>query len=149
MKDIITVYIDGACEPKNPGGYGGYGVYISENDKCIKEISGFIEKSQEVSNNVAEYLALVKALEWLRENNLNEKLILIKGDSKLVINQMNNVWKIRFGLYKNYAMKARKLLSYFSNTYFKWIPRDDNWRADELSKAELHKRKVQFKLQPN
>ena len=62
----------------------------------------------------------------------------IRGDSKLVINQLNGKWRIRKGLYLSIAMEAEDLLAYLKGlgwqVSFCWIPRTQNEECDALSK---------------
>lgn len=156
---MIKVYFDGCCEPVNPGGTAAYGVVIFDGEKRIYEASKvFVPvkgKELETSNNVAEYSAFLDALDWLAKNILNRKPIEVYGDSKLVICQMfgdgerkGMFWKIKKGFYKPLALRARTMLVNFPQMKGQWIPREENSIADELSKAELHKAGVQFKIQP-
>ena len=94
IKRLICMF-DGMCQPINPGGVACYGFIIKENNNNriyqIYEESGiaFEPFSKESSNNVAEYMALVKLLEWLVANHYNKFCILIKRDSQLIINQLS------------------------------------------------------------
>ena len=101
-----------------------------------------------MSNNVAEYAALIALLEWFIEQELCNQEIMVKGDSMLVINQMFGTWKIKNGLYAPLAKKARDLLSRFTKIQGEWIARDRNEVADGLSKDALKKAGVKLKLQP-
>jgi ribonuclease HI len=76
-------------------------------------------------------------LEKLAEMGLQGESILIHGDSQLVINQMWGSWNMNKGAYIETAMKCRELLRQFSSTRGKWVQREQNERADELSKRAL------------
>lgn len=150
---MITLYFDGACEPVNPGGTASYGVVIMQGKKILYQSSKLFKpkkgKEKETSNNVAEYSGFTDALHWLRENNLNKKEIQVFGDSMLVINQMFGDWKIRKGFYKPIAILAKEMISQsFPKITGSWIPREKNDIADELSKAELIKQGIEFRIQP-
>jgi probable phosphoglycerate mutase len=81
-------------------------------------------------------------------DDLCDAEISVKGDSKLVIEQMFGTWKIKSGLYTELAHRARELLSRFTNIQGEWISRDLNDVADELSKAALKRAGVKLRLQP-
>lgn len=139
---MIKINIDGCCEPMNPGGHAGYGCSIFNDNVLLKEISGFIEQSPFNSSNVAEYKALITALEWLKENGFDNHSIEIKSDSKLLVKQMQGKWGIKAGLYFEYAIRAKLMITDFHKIKFTWIPRELNSIADELSRRELMKVKI-------
>lgn len=159
MARKITAYFDGCCEPKNPGGTASFGAVIFVDAQRVWECSQifFPEKGREkeTSNNVAEYSGFIAILNWLIEKGYKEEAIQIFGDSNLVICQMfgdskrnGKLWKIKKGFYKPLAHEAQEILKQFSNIRGEWIPREENSVADELSKAELIKAGIQFKIQP-
>jgi len=141
-------YFDGACEPINPGGTASYGAVIYEDDEKVWECSEIYGTGKLMSNNVAEYAALIAVLEWFIEHDLCALEIIVRGDSKLVIEQMFGSWKIKSGLYTELAHKARELLTKFAKIQGEWIPRDRNEVADRLSKEALKRAGVKLRLQP-
>lgn len=146
---MITCYFDGACEPKNPGGNMGIGAYIMVDKERVYEYSNHIPASRDNSNNVAEYLALEKVLEFLQTNSFRDEVIFIKGDSNLVVQQMAGNWRIKQGRYKETALRCQRLAIEIRTRHkliFKWIPREENKEADLLSKNTL-KKHVKFKIQ--
>lgn len=149
----LRAYFDGACEPFNPGGNMGIGACIYEEGVEIYSYSHFVKKDRTNSNNVAEYLGLTVILNYLIAQQYSDRDIEIFGDSKLVINQMKGLWRIKQGRYVDYAIdctKSIQLLKHTKNIRFRWqwIPREENYYADELSKASMIKNKVVFKIQP-
>lgn len=150
---MIKAWFDGCCEPVNPGGVASFGAIIFNEEQKIWECSQIFYpqkgKEKETSNNVAEYSGFLAILEYLLKNNLEKEKIQIYGDSNLVIQQMFGTWKMRQGFYIPIALKAQKLLKKFKNIKGSWIPREQNGLADELSKAELIKAGIEFRIQPN
>jgi ribonuclease HI len=130
---MITVFFDGACEPKNPGGTASYGVIILNNGKEIHRETKIVCKGNGASNNVAEYNGLINALRWLYARRLQDEEILCKGDSKLVVEQMSGRWGINKGIYVEWALKCKEALKYFTNIKLAWIPREQNI-ADAISR---------------
>lgn len=130
-------YFDGACDV-NPCGNMGIGSVIYNGSKMEFDYSYGIHASRNNSNNVAEYLGIISIFEWLLENLHKGDSAIIYGDSRMVIMQMIGAWKIKEGLYKEYAIKAKKLLLNLKSNgiivKFKWIPRERNVEADTLSK---------------
>lgn len=129
---MIELWFDGYCEPY-PCGIGGIGLVIKQDDKDLHSISEHIGSGEGMSNNVAEYEALKRGLEYLKSNNLNKHDIKVYGDSKIVIMQMSGKWEIRNGIYKEKALETKELLKSFDNICFNWIPREQNTIADKLS----------------
>lgn len=149
---MIEAWFDGCCEPVNPGGIASFGAVIFVNGERIWECSQIFYpkkgKEKETSNNVAEYLGFTAILEKLIEMGFQREKIMIFGDSNLVIQQMFGSWKIKKGFYVPLAKEAKRIVKKFSNLHGRWIPREENSLADELSKAELIKANVKFKIQP-
>ena len=148
----IIAYFDGCCEPKNPGGTASYGAVIFIDGRRIWEASKIFYprkgKERETSNNVAEYSGFIAILEYLLEHKITDP-VQVYGDSNLVIQQMFGCWRIKRGFYVPLAQKAKNLLKNLPHVKGRWIPREENSIADELSKAELIKAGIEFKIQPN
>lgn len=136
---MIEVNIDGLTEPVNPGGIATYGVVITDKiNEFQAEFHGVVGEGPGMSNNVAEYVALYHALERLIEMGISStepRAITIKSDSQLVVNQMMCKWACHGGLYVGMMNAAKELLKQFRNPInFQWIPREQNVRADALSR---------------
>ena len=149
---MITAYFDGAVEPVNPGGTASYGAVVFREGERLWECSELFRpekgRERETSNNVAEYCGFLAVLDYLIATGLDEQNCEIRGDSKLVIEQMLGNWQIRGGVYKPLALRAlARLREFRQRPALRWIPRDENGIADELSKAELKKAGVKFQIQ--
>lgn len=141
-KNKVTAFFDGACAPINPKGHLGIGCYVVYEDEVIFEYSGYEPASNKTSNNVAEYLAFEKVLEFLIREEMQDERIEIFGDSDLVVKQMNGVWRIKNGLYVEVAKRCLDYLNEFSDIVIKWIPREQNSQADLLSNVEFENRGI-------
>jgi len=128
---MITIYFDGLCRPRNPGGVATYGYVIYHDGKKVKSGCGVIGSGAGMTNNVAEYSALKHAAEWVSQNSVDDE-IEIKGDSQLVINQMNGIWQIKSETSKKFVPEIHRLLD-GRTMRFIWIPRKENAEADLLS----------------
>lgn len=138
---MIEVYFDGLCQPINPGGISCYAFIVKSDGRIVHSDYGVAAKpfSEESTNNVAEYTALAKALQWLLANNFNSQKVEVKSDSQLVVNQLTG----------DYKVKARRILPLFKQVLFlrtkfqdiqiKWIPRDKNREADRLTNKAYNK----------
>ena len=128
---MITIYFDGLCRPKNPGGVATYGYVIYKDGEKVKSGFGVVGSGAGMTNNVAEYSALKCAAEWVSQNGGDDEIV-IKGDSQLVIHQMNGTWQIKSETSKKFVPEIRRLLE-GRKTRFIWIPREQNAEADQLS----------------
>jgi ribonuclease HI len=115
------------CQPCNPGGTA----FIIKNEEGNTIHSGYGLAARNSTNNVAEYTGIIKALEWLLANNYENENIVIKGDSLLVINQIERNFKAPniIPLYR----KAMSIISEFKDIQVEWISRGQNYGADKLS----------------
>jgi len=145
---MLSIYIDGACEPFNPGGTASYGLVVkAQTGLVLHGEAKIVGSGSGISNNVAEYSALIASIEWHMENCSTET-VCIMSDSLMLVNQMNGIWQARRGLYLPYLLKALKLIEEhkLEGRYsFKWIPREQNWEADKLSKDILKARGIRVR----
>jgi ribonuclease HI len=128
----LEIYIDGASKG-NPG-HAGIGVVICQDGEVIKNLSNYIGQ---VTNNVAEYTALIHALEEaliLKAETLN-----INTDSELLFRQIRRDYKVKnpniLGLYS----QAVRLISAFKSVNLKHISRENNRGADKLASKAITK----------
>ncbi|BAK54376.1 ribonuclease HI [Sulfurisphaera tokodaii] len=130
---MIIGYFDGLCEPKNPGGIATFGFVIYLDNRKI-EGYGLAEKPFSINstNNVAEYSGLICLMETMLRLGISSPII--KGDSQLVIKQMNGEYKVKakriIPLYEK-AIELKKKL----NATLIWVPREENKEADRLSRV--------------
>ncbi len=133
----VVVYTDGGFIHEGPQkGKGGIGVVIKFPNK-IKEYSLEVNVK---SNNQAEYLAIIFALEKIKlllgkKMSLNTKVI-IKTDSELVGKQIKGEYKILEEDLYQYFIKVNNLKTDFGNIEIQIIPREENI-ADRLVKNIL------------
>ena len=130
MKLIIEA--DGGSRG-NPGIAGAGAVVIdSDTAKVLKEIS---ESVGIATNNVAEYTALVLGLEAAFEID-PEASVLVRMDSKLVVEQMSGRWKIKHPDMMTLGARVQKLIA-SKDVQFVWIPREQNGLADALANKAM------------
>ena len=87
------------------------------------------------TNNVAEYNGLIIGLELALKHNT--KNLIVKGDSQLVIKQMQKLYKVKAVHLIEYYDKANKLLMEFDTIEFIHVKRHLNARADELASLAI------------
>ena len=120
------IYTDGACRG-NPGP-SGIGAIILKGDKVVHEISKFIGT---VTNNVAEYEALLAALDYCVKKKLSPVEIL--ADSQLMIRQLSGQYKVKHPNMIPLYERAKEYLKHLKCEGFTHVPREENTHADRLS----------------
>ncbi len=137
MKSELEIYVDGACSG-NPG-LAGIGILIKKDQKVIKEISKPIG---EATNNIAEYSALIYALQ--EAAILQAKDIRIYTDSELVFNQVNGQYKVKNQNLKFLFDQVQLLIKGFERVEIKHVLREKNKDADQLATSSLKKKQAKM-----
>lgn len=127
MQYEYELFFDG-CSKGNPGPAGA-GAVIYKNEIEIWSKSIFVGKRE--TNNVAEYNGLILGLQEAVKQNIRE--LSVKGDSELVIKQINGQYKVKSHAMIPLYLKVKTLQNCFDKIEFVHLYRDKNKRADELS----------------
>ena len=123
----VTIYTDGASRG-NPG-YAGIGaVILDAHGSCLMELSEWIGIA---TNNEAEYIALIKALEAAKE--LGARRVSVLADSELVVRQMQGAYAVKSPRLRPLFMKARRLKDEFDKFDINHVEREKNAHADMLA----------------
>jgi len=132
MIENVIIEADGGSRG-NPGPAGSGALVIDAvSGKILAEAAIFLGVA---TNNVAEYRAVIAGLELVRE--LAPKAsVLVRMDSKLVVEQMSGRWKIK---HQSMAELSRELQEQIAGIEisFEWIPREQNTRADALANEAM------------
>jgi probable phosphoglycerate mutase len=132
MTKTLIIEADGGSRG-NPGPSGSGAVVIdAQTGEILAEISKFIGVT---TNNVAEYKALIAGLQETARIDPHAD-ILVRMDSKLVIEQMGGGWKIKHPDMQQLAIEAHQMIAGRSVTW-QWIPREQNSRADALANKAM------------
>jgi hypothetical protein len=86
-----------------------------------------------VTNNQAEYEALLRGLQYLKEAKAVS--VEIYGDSKLVIKQLNCQYECRSNILRSYYENCREILKSFQLVILQHIPREHNEEANRLAQS--------------
>jgi ribonuclease HI len=141
---MITVFVDGACEPRNPGGYGACamvafpgavaGFQGATRPMAIHAVAKLIGNGPDMTNNIAEWRALKGTLEWLTTSPKVDKNddIAIFMDSQLVVNQFSGGWATNATHLQTYKEQCKMFAAQLPKMVLTWLPRDQNWVADDL-----------------
>jgi ribonuclease HI len=136
---MYLLQFDGAADP-NPGKASGayvlFGPPQKEGDWLVRNVieEGFAYLPH-ATNNEAEYTGLLLGLEKALEHNVDA--IKIEGDSMLVVNQVQGLWRVKEPRLVKLHARAVKLFNQFKQKSIAHIPREQNQDADTLSKEGL------------
>jgi ribonuclease HI len=133
----VHVHFDGACQPPRGGGVATYGFTVEGPGLHYEEKGLAVPPwTPRATNNVAEYTAAIRALEWLRDKGYSGP-VRVMGDSQLVIRQIQGQYRVKAPHLRQYHDQLLRLAGRFDQVDWVWIPRETNARADELSKEAL------------
>jgi ribonuclease HI len=110
---------------------GGVGILLISPRGEMFEFSIPIQPT--VTNNQAEYEALLRGLQYLKE--AKTILVEIYGDSKLVIKQLNGQYECRNDILSNYYEGCKEILKSFQLVIVQHIPREHNEKANRLAQS--------------
>tara|TARA_B100001996_G_scaffold96266_1_gene72115 strand:- start:670 stop:1062 length:393 start_codon:yes stop_codon:yes gene_type:complete len=127
---MYQIYCDGASR-SNPG-EASVGISIL---KDSEEIDTIKKRIGIATNNVAEYLGLIEALEYCVEKNIMEVVIYL--DSLLVVQQVNLEYKVKSKKLQEYYNQAIDLINQINNIKINHVRREFNKRADQLANQAL------------
>ena len=136
---MVHVNCDGSIIG-NPGGHGYTGWVVRDHDgQVLYKRSDDLGVHPKMSNNVAEYGAVLAALNWLVREGMTDQEVEIRTDSQLIVRQLCDVYQCHQEHLRRLReacwMQAKK----FPKVTYIWIPREQNGEADELSKS-LHRK---------
>ena len=127
---MYKIYCDGASR-SNPG-EASIGVSVTKEGNEIEFIA---QKIGIATNNVAEYKSLRAALMHCVENKITDACIFL--DSLLVVQQVNEKFKVRSDNLKELNAQCKDLMSQINNLEIIHVRREKNKRADELANIAL------------
>ena len=128
----LVVNIDGASSG-NPGP-SGIGVVIRDasDGQTVCELS---EYHGEMTNNAAEYTALIRALEYVII--LGAKAVTIRSDSELLVRQMTGEYRVKSPNIGPLQRWAADLARTLNKVDFESVRRENNKDADALAQQSL------------
>jgi ribonuclease HI len=128
-----VIHTDGGSRG-NPGP-GAIGVCVLVESEVVHEAAECIGS---VTNNEAEYQALLASIMWVLEHQEKATSVVWKLDSKLVIEQVNRNWKIKEPRLRLFAEQCWEALQKLSLPYqIMYVPRAQNACADALVNKAL------------
>jgi ribonuclease HI len=129
----IKIFIDGACRG-NPGKAASGIIFCDPEGRIFDQVGYYLGQA---TNNIAEYMGLIKALEKAQEYGFEE--IEILSDSQLLIKQILGEYAVHNPQLKKLFKKAQELIKKISSFSIRYIPREENTLADKLANKVLDK----------
>jgi len=123
----VLLVFDGGSRGNPGAGYGSYQLTVRGKQSQPQRI----ELGPSYTNNEAEYDTLIRALEEVtrRAKNPGRVQLEIRGDSQLVINQINGTWKVKEPRLQSRAARVRELLAPFGAWKAVWHARTNSVKA--------------------
>ena len=129
---LITIHTDGASRG-NPGPAAFAYVLTRGGEEPIEEAG----RLGRMTNNQAEYVALVRALEHALELGADHR-VLVNSDSELLVKQMRGEYRVKNEDLRDLYEEARDLCRRFrGGVTFRHVRRGENSRADALGNEAL------------
>ncbi len=125
------LFTDGAARG-NPGPAGAGAVIINANGHIVAKVGKYLG---ETTNNVAEYTGLILGLKRAKAMGLRE--LEVFADSELVVKQLNGEYQVKADHLRPLFEEARALLKGFPEIDIRYIPREQNTQADEMSNRAI------------
>ncbi|KAL8091611.1 hypothetical protein AgCh_034024 [Apium graveolens] len=138
-----VLYFDGASKTNSSGA----GLVLQSPDGFLIEYA--MKLNFPTTNNEAEYEALIAGLGLA--GTLRVKNLKVRGDSKLIISQVKREFEARDDTMAKYVRLVRAVMTQFNECHVEHIPREENAKADALSKfasseIEESSRSVYFRI---
>ena len=131
LEGVYTANIDGAARG-NPGP-ASYGVVLRRPDGTpLESLGKYIGRH---TNNVAEYYALIAALDYAAANGI--KRLRVQSDSQLIVNQMKGLYKVKHPDLRPLHERAKKMAAGLEAFAIQYVPREQNCDADTAANAAL------------
>lgn len=149
---MYVVNTDSSIEPFNPGGILSWAFIVKslagkEKGEVYRDAQ-IAARGPDTTNNQGEYLAVMAAILWfLKMPEEKRRPIIIQSDSQLVVNQCSGKWQCKDEkLSQLHDLILKGINKFGKSVTFKWIPRENNLAADELSRSVYANRDIQLEL---
>jgi ribonuclease HI len=127
----VIVHVDGGARG-NPGPAAAASVVSDPSGEVLDEHARLLG---EVTNNVAEYRALLLGLE--RARALGAAEVEVVNDSELIAKQVQGIYKVKHAAMRPLHLDAIAALRQFERWSIRSVPRAKNAHADALVNAAL------------
>ena len=123
---ILHIYTDGAAGPTNPGPAASAWIIMNPaSGEVLVKDAVYIGRQ---TNNVAEYTAIIKALDDCMSQNRGK--VRVHSDSQLCINQINGSWRVKKPHLRPMLAQVHRLRAEFEDIRFVWVSRGNGWISE-------------------
>lgn len=132
----FILYADGGSRG-NPGPSGAGALVRDEEGTQVVTVSEYLGSA---TNNIAEYTALLRALQGLQKLlgvAAPSATVEARLDSQLVVRQMNGEYKIKHPNIVPLAAEVKEVVRAFKSVSFTHVYREDNTEADALANEAM------------
>ena len=117
----VDIYVDGGTRNSN--------ICLVNKDKCIVKY-----RRGDPTNNELEYLAVLYALGYVRDN-YPDKYVRIYSDSKLIVNQMKHKWRVTVDSLRILHEKCMLMMN--NKIKIVWVSRKFNLAGHVLERKQF------------
>ncbi|HEY3832578.1 MAG TPA: ribonuclease HI family protein [Acidimicrobiia bacterium] len=132
--EVLEVFSDGGARG-NPGPAAIGAVVFDPRSTPPRVLAEVSERIGVATNNVAEYRALLAGLDAAAR--FGARRLLVRADSKLLIEQLKGNYKVKHPNLKPLAIEARRKLAAWPSVELRHVPREQNTAADALVNRAL------------
>jgi ribonuclease HI len=130
----IRIFCDGGSRG-NPGPAAVGAVVLDPATDPPVVLESVSEHIGVATNNVAEYQALIRALEVAEAHEATR--VEVRADSQLLIRQLEGRYRVKNSGLQPLFRRAQELLGRYAEVDLQHVPREDNTEADALANAAL------------
>ena len=127
----FVVHIDGASSG-NPGPAAAAVVITADDGTVVHEEGYYLGRA---TNNVAEYYALLLALEELL--TLKAEAAVVYSDSELLVRQVSGEYRVKDRALRFLHARVKRMAGALRRFEVRHVPREQNRAADDLAKRAV------------
>ena len=131
----VLVYCDGSCQGRGAASRARYAYAVYQGNTKLLEGEGEVGTGREMTGNVAEYAAVLRALEALPAATYGNCEVRVRSDSRLVMQQLGMLCVVQSPRLMAWHRAVRQAARPFEVCY-EWVPRAHNQREHRRAKGQ-------------
>jgi ribonuclease HI len=129
------VRVVASCDGGARGNPGPAGIGVEIRGPRGRLLAEIAEPIGRATNNVAEYTAVLRALERAAELGATE--VVVRSDSKLLVEQLSGTYRVKSPTLRRLHQEVRAAARRFRRVTYEHVPRERNRRADALANRAM------------